>query len=662
MILNSIILHNFGVYAGRQRIELTPHPEKPVILFGGLNGGGKTTFLDAIQLCLFGSLAKCSNRANFAYDEYLKRCINKSARDAEAALELSFTHREDGDENQYVLHRSWKAIEGKIKETFEVVKNGKFDQALTENWHSQVEDFIPLNISSLFLFDGEKIESYASKENSAALIQTAIQNLLGLDIVDQLQKDLVIFERRKKSAEAPVKVKQRLEEEEGKIQFLHERLLSIKQEIASIKTHKIEAIEKKLSQAEKEFSKKGGKLYEQRAEIEKAYNDSKANLIAVLNELKEASATALPLMLVEKLSLKMLDTVEGEELSRISQDMSKLLAVRDRHLLQFLKKHRADKDAVNTVHRFIGEDTKDRKRQAQQPILIDLPQQSLMRLREFLNSGSQSLVKDTKTLLKKYSQAKNQFEKNELEFHSVPKKENLRELEAKVRKLKEQLVENQSQYSSLSLEGNRVAAEVDKRKQSLARLSEQNVLDEVGSQDDVRMLKHSEKARKTLDDFKKKVVGSHLAIIENLILESYQQLIRKSSFISQLKINPETFDIELYSGNGQSLSPERLSAGERQLLAISILWGLAKASGRPLPTAIDTPLGRLDSIHRENIVRRYFPFASHQVLLFSTDQEIVGGYLDGLKPWIGRSYVLDYNSQRHSTEIREGYFKLAGAA
>jgi DNA sulfur modification protein DndD len=110
-------------------------------------------------------------------------------------------------------------------------------------------------------------------------------------------------------------------------------------------------------------------------------------------------------------------------------------------------------------------------------------------------------------------------------------------------------------------------------------------------------------------------------------------------------------------GNGQILSAERLSAGERQLLAIAILWGLAKASGRPLPTAIDTPLGRLDSAHRDNIVKRYFPFASHQVLLFSTDQEIVGDYLSSLMPWIGRSYILDYTPKTHTTQIREGYFE-----
>ena len=71
--------------------------------------------------------------------------------------------------------------------------------ALAENWATQVEDFVPPNIAHLFLFDGEQIEGYASYEHSSELIGAAIQSLLGLDIVDQLEKDLLVYERRKRS-------------------------------------------------------------------------------------------------------------------------------------------------------------------------------------------------------------------------------------------------------------------------------------------------------------------------------------------------------------------------------------------------------------------------------------------------------------------------------
>ena len=87
-----------------------------------------------------------------------------------------------------------------------------------------------------------------------------------------------------------------------------------------------------------------------------------------------------------------------------------------------------------------------------------------------------------------------------------------------------------------------------------------------------------------------------------------------------------------------------------------MLWGLAKSSGRLLPTAIDTPLGRLDAGYRMHLVERYFPFASHQVPLFSTDEEIKGEYLGRPQLYIGRSYHLDHDDSSGRTTVVQGYF------
>jgi DNA sulfur modification protein DndD len=104
------------------------------------------------------------------------------------------------------------------------------------------------------------------------------------------------------------------------------------------------------------------------------------------------------------------------------------------------------------------------------------------------------------------------------------------------------------------------------------------------------------------------------------------------------------------------VSFDKLSAGERQLLATSLLWGLARASGRPIPTVIDTPLGRLDSTHRRHLVERYFPVAAHQVILLSTDEEIHEQNLPRLKPAIARSYRLEFDDALRRTTVEPGYF------
>ena len=75
-----------------------------------------------------------------------------------------------------------------------------------------------------------------------------------------------------------------------------------------------------------------------------------------------------------------------------------------------------------------------------------------------------------------------------------------------------------------------------------------------------------------------------------------------------------------------------------------------------MPTIIDTPLGRLDSSHRRHLIEHYFPNASHQVLLLSTDEEIVGAYYGGLKPFICRTYLLAYDEVSGKTQMQLGYF------
>jgi DNA sulfur modification protein DndD len=135
--------------------------------------------------------------------------------------------------------------------------------------------------------------------------------------------------------------------------------------------------------------------------------------------------------------------------------------------------------------------------------------------------------------------------------------------------------------------------------------------------------------------------------------------LHKSDLVQKIAIDADTFGLSLFGPDGQNVPKHRLSAGEKQLLAIAFLWGLARVSGRDLPIAIDTPLGRLDSSHRHNLVERYFPAASSQVILLSTDTEIGQNELLLLEEQevIARKYLLEYNSQQRQTTIHpDRYF------
>ena len=208
----------------------------------------------------------------------------------------------------------------------------------------------------------------------------------------------------------------------------------------------------------------------------------------------------------------------------------------------------------------------------------------------------------------------------------------------------------------MSDEAERIARDIERQENVLVGLIEADAKHRERRDDRDRILRCSQEVRHTLDAFRQAMVRRHLSRIERLVLDSYQQLLRKTSLVISLSIDPQTFALELRTHSGAPLRAESLSAGERQLLGIALLWGLAKASGRPLPTAIDTPLGRLDTSHRKHFVERYLPFASHQTLVFSTDEEIVGAYLQRLRPWIGRMYRLDHDDDAGTTRVAPGYF------
>ena len=130
----------------------------------------------------------------------------------------------------------------------------------------------------------------------------------------------------------------------------------------------------------------------------------------------------------------------------------------------------------------------------------------------------------------------------------------------------------------------------------------------------------------------------------------------KKNLVKKIKIDTNNYELKIYDKKGYEINSENLSAGERQLLAVAILWGLTKASTSVAPTIIDTPLGRLDSTHRTNIVEQYFPQASKQVILLSTDEEINERYLKKINPYLSRSYLVEYDHNKNGSKIQEGYF------
>ena len=184
------------------------------------------------------------------------------------------------------------------------------------------------------------------------------------------------------------------------------------------------------------------------------------------------------------------------------------------------------------------------------------------------------------------------------------------------------------------------------------------VADKHGASDTDTNIELTKKVQNALDEYASKLKDKKIHLLENYILESLKILLHKEDLIHKVSINKQTFEITLFDENEDVIPRDQLSEGEKQLFATSILWSLAKTSGRSLPFIIDTPLARLDVDHRDNLVEEFFPAASHQVIILSTDTEITKTYYEKLLPYITRSYSMEYDDKMRCSKISDHYFEF----
>ena len=170
-----------------------------------------------------------------------------------------------------------------------------------------------------------------------------------------------------------------------------------------------------------------------------------------------------------------------------------------------------------------------------------------------------------------------------------------------------------------------------------------------------RKIKLLETIRNMLIEYKDVIRENKMEMLSTTFLDSISMIIRKHDFINDIQIEPN-YNIQLQREDGNYIYKSMLSNGEKQIFAISMLLALAKVSGRPFPFIIDTPLARLDSVHRDNIVENFFPNASHQVIIFSTDTEIDKIYFEKLEPHLTRVYHLEWDTKEARSNATEGYF------
>ena len=643
MIITRLTLNNFGVYAGFNTFEFSG--AKPVVLIGGMNGRGKTTFLEAILLALYGSNSFAYNESKYrTYGQYLKAYVNRADGSLESSVELEFKLA-SGKEESYLIKREWSGASARVREKITVNKDGEFSSFLTANWSMFIENILP---SGFFFFDGEKIAELAVDSTNAQMKQS-IKALLGITVLDSLGNDISrIITKATKVANNPMEAKEletlrdKKAQADGALQAADDRITEL--------SVQLDDTNKKLEKAKADYAAKGGDIIAQRQDLFNQRSRLALRIEQEQEELISAAAGALPLALVKDLLMGIQTQASKEQESRVTAlAVSKMNAVFSTYVLTSGKDTKAIVDFIQYVEKTAEAEATE--------IIYDLPDQSLYTLNNLMKSGLNRACNDVKKLITESQE--NQGKVDEIDSYlSVDLDENalsrlykkIKELEQKIIDLEVSLQNEQQKRVSLHGEAIRAASEYGKYVESLINNLELN-------DDSDRLLKYAHHATKVLDAYKVKLQERKIDVLAATMTTCYKRLANKKNLINRIHMDSSTLDFEYLNAEGNIVPKESLSAGEKQLMVIALLWALAICSKKKLPVIIDTPLSRMDSNHRTSLITTYFPQASDQTIILSTDSEIDAQYYDLMKPNIGDEFTLIYNDELKCSTIERGYFK-----
>lgn len=655
MILKELMLHNFGTFAGKHTLNLEPpSDDRPIVLVGGLNGAGKTTILEAIQLALYGSLAPHSGRRSGGYESYLRRLVHRGVPMSEgAAIELTFLAHREGVAHTYAIRRSWRSTGVGVREILLVEVDGKYDQSLASTWNEHIETFLPRGIAGLFFFDGEQIEALADMDKSRQVLGSALATLLGLDLVDRLVSDLAVLRRRHSSDQVPPELRADVEAKREMV-GMQRRAEEVAAEAVAARRNQADVTRLRFEEASDRYREAGGQLLDQRESAVAAVRMARESLARCEDEIRHELGEAAPLLQLRILLTTLANEVSAEERAKRAEVLAEALTTRDVEVLEQLRSASIDTAVVEVVGRLLKEDREARTptEEAQTVVtgvvaahLDALIQTVLPEARRRLASG----VDRRATLREELDQA-------ERVLVSIPDPESVAPLKQKRLEAHEELVRTEAALAVATELLDAARADRAKMDAAYEAALDRSAYASLEADDARRLVAHVERVSETLAELRDEATRRHLDSISAFVLEALSALLRKGTLITDVDIDPHTHTVALTGADGNTLPAAELSAGERQLLAVALLWGLARASGQPLPVVIDTPLGRLDRSHRGHLLERYFPQASHQVVLLSTDTEIDESAFEQIAHHIGRSYRLEFDHTVNATSVQPGYF------
>ena len=650
-------IENVGVFGRPHRFDLsvpetlehqTPANKRNLVLVRGHNGAGKSTLFNAFQLALHGvqSLSDRLSRAD-ANDLLMARLHrkNKSEVARQGRVFLSFEYIESGRPLRFEVERLWTRNGRVVTEEIGIRRNGaKPDGIKSSDYNAYLADLFPGNLGPVCFFDAERLDALSSLEGSENLLATTMRRLLGLDVVERLREDLDVHTLRQggrsleplrrtvfECQQEWAKAKADLENAKNEVAMLAEQLTDIRA--------KITESESKLSASGGTYAQRRPQLLEQRASVKEKIEQLGHDLRELCEGLLPfALAPALCQQLKTRLSLEAQNAQNSvlhafwanqvrhvESLVAESKDESSVLGDR---ILESLRASEPELNSVAPLH-LISELERDKLRGWLGQVFDEVPQ----------------TAKETTSELRELRQ---NLKDIETELERAPEDDTLSPIYETIVQWEEELAVTSRKHDEVTASLGGLEFGCAERE----RVYNQAVEEFLDAQKTRQKLALAERSKMVLRVYKDTLTRNQVARLEVLVAENFNRICQKERLLRNVVINPETFALLAQDAAGRPLGLSDLSAGERQLYSLSLLWALRQLSGREMPLLIDTPLGRLDETHRDRLLDVFFPDVGRQVLLFTTTSEVDANVLRHLEPRLARHYALQFDAMEEETEVR----------
>lgn len=695
MKFSNIEINNFRQYYNSVNIDLETNDKKNIIIIGGRNGYGKTNFLLSIVWCLFGDKISQIDE-NFKkeiqkeknYSSFMQQSINWTAKkENKTKFAVSIKVSDIELPELRTLNSNTDSI--LIKRTFDV--SSMIETLSIIDFASNIEMFddesdkvnfindyiIPIDAAKFVFFDAEKIAEIAnlSIKDEGSFINDALGKILGLDTYETLIEDIDFYINNLKKEGATKNLQDQIIIDERAIDMSRNEINNLEEANAE-KLKEIDDLKKKIREYDNlisQHSKLGNSTFDRNAviiEIDKL-KAKEVELNERFNELSEI----IPLAILTGKLEEVKEHLEIQEKNELSQNSSKENSDKIENFIELLfnKPPEPDNSTMSLRDKMFYY---EKAQTLGSQLFKENCEYTELEFEHDLNNSEKKLISDAINLVN--TQSKDLFESTIEDFNEIKiKLSDLNKTLSKVdADLEDELILEYSSKKETAdfniAEKNRQIGEnnqqITKLRSDIVRLNQQLVTlvkkVDINEQNKLKIQKSSQYID-VLNQFLDEQKNKHKDSLEETILSELKILMHKlnsepnqTKFIEDVKVtilaSGQGMKITLFDQDDNEIRKESLSSGEKQIYISCLIKAILKESVKNLPIFIDTPLGRLDEEHRDNITKKYYPALSEQVVLFSTNSEITPKRFKEISGNISKSYLLFNDGV--NTNLKSGYF------